>query len=393
MDASPYRVLLVEDNPGDARLIQEYLAESTDASYDIVAADRLAAGLERLAQGGVDVVLLDLTLPDSQGLGTFQKLRDQAPDVPVIVLSGLDDAELADRAVREGAQDYLIKGQVSSRSLGRAIRFAIERHRMRARQASQRRPVRAGRVIGFLGAKGGVGTTTVALNVASALSRQDTGVVAVELRPWHGSFSCQLNQVPVFSLAHLLDVPAERLDEREVAARLHTSKGGLQILFGPQKTGDFKEIDVPRVEALVTALAGMADFVVLDLPCVPSAANGAAVRHCHAVAVVAEQEPVSVLSARTTLDLLKAWGAGAVSVVLVRRARLASVMRVDEIKGLLGAGFPVLGVVPYAADELVMAQKLGAPLVLAEPAHPASQILREIAGQLGVSRAGAARLQ
>ncbi|MFQ6080818.1 MAG: PAS domain S-box protein [Candidatus Bathyarchaeia archaeon] len=127
MDNKHIKVLLLEDNPGDARLIREELAEVRDALFDLECADRLSAGLERLAAGGIDVVLLDLSLPDSRRFDTFAKVHAQAPEVPIVVLTGLDDEELAVKAVRRGAQDYLVKGQVDSNLLVRAMRYAIER--------------------------------------------------------------------------------------------------------------------------------------------------------------------------------------------------------------------------------------------------------------------------
>jgi two-component system cell cycle sensor histidine kinase/response regulator CckA len=129
MNDKPINVLLVEDNPGDARLIQEMLAEAGGALFDLGCADRLSTGLERLAVGDINVVLLDLGLPDSRGLDTFVRVRTQAPDVPIVVLTGLDDEALAVQAVEAGAQDYLVKGQVDSNPLARALRYAIERKR------------------------------------------------------------------------------------------------------------------------------------------------------------------------------------------------------------------------------------------------------------------------
>ena len=127
------RVLLVEDNPVDVDLIREALDEA-EFSVAIEApqvvlehAPRLADGLHRLRLPDVDVVLLDLSLPDSQGLDTFVRLEQTAPGIPIIVLSGLADEALAVRAVREGAQDYLVKGQVDGVSLTRSIRYAVER--------------------------------------------------------------------------------------------------------------------------------------------------------------------------------------------------------------------------------------------------------------------------
>jgi len=124
------RVLLIEDNPGDVRLIQETLLDAVGIQFEFECVDRLAGGLERLTEGGIDVVLLDLSLPDSHGLETLSTLRGRAPEVPILVMTNLDDETIAIKAVRAGAQDYLVKGQTDSNLLIRSIRYAIERHRL-----------------------------------------------------------------------------------------------------------------------------------------------------------------------------------------------------------------------------------------------------------------------
>ena len=124
------RVLLIEDNPGDARLIELMLAEANGNAFELRHADRLEEGLRELGAGDIDVVLSDLSMPDSHGLETFLRLQSRAPHVPIIVLSGLNDATVALDAVHQGAQDYLIKGEVDGQLLSRAMRYAIERKRM-----------------------------------------------------------------------------------------------------------------------------------------------------------------------------------------------------------------------------------------------------------------------
>lgn len=137
IDDKHTKVLLIEDNPGDTRLIRQMLAKVRTASFDLKWADRLSTGLEQLATGGIDVVLLDLSLPDSQELNTFTKVHVKAPTVPIIVLTGLDDETVGVRTMREGAQDYLIKGRVDSNLLVRSIRYAIERQRLMEEVRSQ----------------------------------------------------------------------------------------------------------------------------------------------------------------------------------------------------------------------------------------------------------------
>lgn len=124
----PIKVLLVEDNPGDARLMAEALMEVDWPQFDLTHVEHLGEARRRLNRDQFDVVLLDLALPDSLRLETLTKIRDQARKVPVVVLSGMDDEVFALFAVQEGAQDYLVKGQVNGTSLARSILFAMERH-------------------------------------------------------------------------------------------------------------------------------------------------------------------------------------------------------------------------------------------------------------------------
>ncbi len=130
MGDAPIRILLIEDNPADARLISEILTAGRDSGFELETRDRLSAGLERLRGGGVDVVLLDLSLPDSSGFDTFRRVREQADNAPILLLTGFDDQAFAVAAVHEGAQDYLNKDQVSEYVLTRAIRYAIERNKL-----------------------------------------------------------------------------------------------------------------------------------------------------------------------------------------------------------------------------------------------------------------------
>jgi len=134
----PISILLIEDNSGDRRLISEMLTEAsngeTGVAFDIQYADRLQAAIEYLGQNRVEVILLDLGLPDSQGLDTLKKAYAEVPELPIVVLTGLNDELIGVQAVNEGAQDYLIKGQVDTHLLRRTIRYAIERKQAEERE-------------------------------------------------------------------------------------------------------------------------------------------------------------------------------------------------------------------------------------------------------------------
>ena len=130
MKEKALQVLLVEDNAGDVRLLREMFSKERPDSFELTHCLRMGEAELHLAKGGVDIVLLDMGLPDGHGLDTVRRAHAAAPGVPMIVLTGLDDEALAAEAMKEGAQDYLIKGQIENRALPRALRHAIERHRM-----------------------------------------------------------------------------------------------------------------------------------------------------------------------------------------------------------------------------------------------------------------------
>jgi DNA-binding NarL/FixJ family response regulator len=127
------RVLLIEDDPDDVLILEEALAGAANPAISVVLENRLERGIRRLREEDCSLVLLDLSLPDGQGLETLRRLRDASPDRPVVVLTGMDDEETALEAVRAGAQDYLVKGRFGDDTLRRAIRYAVERHRLKQR--------------------------------------------------------------------------------------------------------------------------------------------------------------------------------------------------------------------------------------------------------------------
>jgi two-component system cell cycle sensor histidine kinase/response regulator CckA len=124
-----FHILLIEDTPEDAVLMAALLQKPRGATFRLETVESLAHGLERLSRGGIDAIILDLNLPDSRGLETFERVQELDPTIPILILTALQDEAIADQAIRMGAQDYLVKGHVDSSLLVRAIRYSIERKR------------------------------------------------------------------------------------------------------------------------------------------------------------------------------------------------------------------------------------------------------------------------
>jgi PAS domain S-box-containing protein len=137
MNTKSIKVLVIEDNPGDARLIEEMLHEADQFIDEVVVASRLSEGIEQIEANAFDAALVDLSLPDSTGIATCQRMAAAAPDLPITVVTGYDDPSFALEALQAGAQDYVVKGELSGRELSRTVRYAIERHRMLARVQEQ----------------------------------------------------------------------------------------------------------------------------------------------------------------------------------------------------------------------------------------------------------------
>ncbi|MCU7498191.1 MAG: response regulator [Bacteroidota bacterium] len=127
MNTSTIRIMMIEDNLGDAMLIGEMLKEAKNRRYLLQHNLQLSTAFECIDHKSFDIILLDLGLPDSTGLGTLKKVLEKAPSIPVVIMTGLDDEELGFEAVKMGAQDYLIKGQIDTSLLFRTIRYSIER--------------------------------------------------------------------------------------------------------------------------------------------------------------------------------------------------------------------------------------------------------------------------
>jgi CheY-like chemotaxis protein len=163
------KVLLVEDNRGDARLVEEILSEVDGNPFRLEWADTLLKSLQCLSRSEFDVALVDLSLPDSDGLVTFKTIQEHAPGLPIVLLTGFENDGLAVEAVEKGAEDYLVKGKQTSATLARALRYAVAR---RSKQPERSGAQRLATSIGIMGAKGGVGTTTLACHIALEMGAQ-----------------------------------------------------------------------------------------------------------------------------------------------------------------------------------------------------------------------------
>ncbi|MGQ9682666.1 MAG: response regulator [Anaerolineae bacterium] len=294
----PRRVLIVDDDPDALRLVSyAFQAEG----FQVSTASGGAEALALLRDSRPDLVVLDVMMPDMSGIEVCQHIRANrhTARLPVLMLSAR--GQVADRisGLKAGADDYLPKPADTSELIARAEALIA-----RANSA----PPPLGRVLAFLGAKGGTGTTTVAINVAAALLAQGKSVCLAELRPSVGTAALLLKLRPLVDLGNLCPLNPADLSWDDVQGQLLPHASGLRLLPAPQSANHACDISEGLVEALVSYLAQGADYVLLDLPASWTAANRAAVRRAFVTAVTCEPDAIGVHCARATLGALQQWG-------------------------------------------------------------------------------------
>ena len=259
-------VLLIEDNPGDAELVKDTLKDAEDAVFQVHWADALLPGLDRLGRGDIDLVLLDVSLPDAHGLDGLNAIRIHAPDLPVVLLTGWDSESLALRAVQGGAQDYLVKGKLQGPALARVLQHAIARQRTRMAASTTNSHQERAMVVALLGAKGGVGTTTIACHLGRELKRLGGGrVLLMDLDGAANAIAFLMNVKGSYTI---LDASSDilRLDQDMWAKLVASGPDGVDII---QSAGlACKEEQRPkaeRVRFVIRFVRSLYRFVVIDM--------------------------------------------------------------------------------------------------------------------------------
>lgn len=376
--ADRIRVLLVDDDPDYPVLLRDFLSDVDDRRYKVDWAASFKSAVEQIRKGDHDVYLVDYRLGEHTGLDLLRGELDHGRRGPVVILTAQATRELDIEAMQAGAVDFLIKGQFRAPDLERCIRYAIARHRESPPAVAASRQSR--RMLSFLGARGGVGTTTVALGVALGLVRQGHRTLALDLRPHFGTMAATLGVTVRQDLGDLLHRRTGRVDEASLRQCLHGHTSGLELLASPQRAHKFRPIPEESARAIVDTAFQMAAFSVVDLPNDASLSNREALWRSAFVALVLDRDPASVAAASVMLELLGSWGIRkAVGLVIVDR-HAAEGEPVSEIARRLERD--VFAVVPPAADALREAGRRRTPLALSAPGHEASRAIAELSGRL-----------
>jgi len=338
-----FSVLLIEDNPGDAELVKAALANEGDAAFQVCCTEALLPGLDRLARGDIDLVLLDLSLPDSHGLDGLNAVRTHAPSIPVVLLTGWDSESLALRAMQSGAQDYLVKGTLQGPALARILQHAIVRQRIQAESSSAEPHVEQAKVLGFLGAKGGVGSTTVACHLAMELKRQTEGrVLLMDLDMAGNAVRFLMNVDAPYGIMEASE-DILHLDE-DRWKKLVVPAGGLDVMqSGGPASCEEKQPRAERVRLLLNFVRSLYQWIVIDLGRL-SPFSVRLVREVSRLYLVSSCDILGLAEAKSVVSVLLEAGLDWESLALTLNQVPSSSFTQSEVEKLLG--LPIHAMLP-----------------------------------------------
>jgi CheY-like chemotaxis protein len=371
------KVLIVDDDDNNRGVLCDALGGE---SYGLLEAANGQQALDIADKELPDLILLDVLMPGMDGFDTLHQLKAQerTRHIPVIMVTALNMDSQISLSLDGGAIDHIVK-PFSGLVVRARVRAAL---RNRVADAEKQDASRA-KVIGFIGAKGGAGTTTTALNVALALVAPERSVAVVEMRPCMGTVAQQLgvtasrNLDPLLACQNLGDINA-----RTLSKCLTCHPTGLQLLLAPPSFDDQREITAQQAEEIVKVLSSMTEHVIVDFPCQPTRATRAGLRCCNSVVLAVELEATCLASAQAMLEGLNSWGLGGSSVgaVLLHHRPGGSSMSVAHARTHLNCS--IIGVIPPEPNLSLAALKAGQPLVLSHPESNAAVALTELANRL-----------
>ncbi len=374
----PAKILVADDDPMLQRLIMNTLKLER---YEVVIASNGQQALELARSEKPDLIILDVMMPVKNGFEVCAELRKmpETAALPVIILSGLGQVQEKIAGLKAGADEYVTK-PVDPRELLTRVEMLLLRNRVLRESSAQR----AGRVTCVIGGKGGVGTTTLAVNLAALLSTQERKTIIVELRPDFGTVAVLLKLTPAQNLSNIRELEPAALTDQLVERLLADTSYGGRALCGPQRVQEYGPIDAKLAGALLARLVMLADDVVVDLPSTSGEMVEAAVRSAGNVIVTLEADIAGVAAAEKRLQQLQGYEKSLRMHPVVVNRQGTMMLSMREIETRLNHSLS--GMLPPATDIMGVSIQYGSPLAVFQPNHIFCTQLVELAERVLESR-------
>ena len=364
------KILIVDDDVNALKLIGYTLHRE---GYEIITAQSGQEALAKVQEEKPHLVILDIMMPGMDGYRVCRHLRaiPQTAQVPVIMLTAKSQVEDKVAGFEAGADDYLTKPVIPAELLARVKALLL--------RSTYAAPAKA-RSIALIGAKGGVGATTLAVNLAITLAQMDKDVILLDLQPYSGAVDLQLGLSPVNAIADLLEGEAAVLSQSVVEDSLTSHPSGIRVLLaaqGPQSVRG--EITLPHLEAIMSNLGTAAQYLVLDMGSQLSPPAQQVLKKCSQVILVTEPDKIALTLTQRGLDSLQALGvkSSRIGIVVVNRTRSASTPTRSTIESTLGS--ELLSLFTPAPELFAQAAVEGTPIAWAQQTSLQADMFREIA--------------
>jgi CheY-like chemotaxis protein len=376
------KILIVDDDLESVKLIGLMLERR---GYEISAAQSGAQALTKAQAENPDLIILDVMMPDMDGCEVCRRLRANAAtaDKPIIMFTAKTQVDDKVAGFQAGADDYLTK-PVHQEELASRVEAVLLRS---ARRQAEGQPAVRAKILGFLGSKGGVGTTTLAVNIAVSLARKvarGEKVVLAEMQSGLAVTSFQLGLRGQGGIARLLNEPVDCIESRMVEAQLEEHRSGVLVLSGQiEPPGVAVSVSPAHAEAVVRHLGAMADYLLLDLGVGLGEVNRRLLPSCYHIAVTIEPQRASLTLAQALLAEMTgplSIARHRISLILVNKTPSAASFTKETIEGLLQ--HDLVGVVTPAPEMAFQSAERGIPMVMLQPTSLVAQQLRRIAEYL-----------
>lgn len=383
------KVLIVDDDPIIRTLLRHALSGET---YQLLEATNGRQALEVADSERPDLILLDVMMPELNGIEVLRRLkaREHTGHIPVIIITALSGEADVATSLDEGAIDHITK-PFSELIVKTRVRAAL-RNRVAPPHIGEAPEPKRGRCIGFLGAKGGVGVTTAAVNTAVAMAAPQRSVALVELRYWPGTAAMQLGLTAGGNLDKVLTQPlGSRLNSEMITPHLRVHRSGVKLLAAPPALApDCAPASRHHPRDLLQVLAGVFDFVIVDLPSAESTLAMGILNACDFIVLTVELESTCIVLSRLVYDSvtsgrLHADSTGAL--LILHDLSAGTLVPVGHARDQLPC--PVIGVVPPCGGENLHALKTGVPVIHSAPTSAAAVAYSELGARLMAERISA----
>jgi len=364
------KILVIEDDPIALRLIDYTLHKE---GYHVLQAKNGLEGISEAQAEEPDLIILDVMLPGMDGFEVCHRLRakSQTAQLPILMLSGKTQEIDKAMGLKVGADDYITK-PVSPRELVRRVEALL------ARKTAAR-----SKIIAFLGTKGGVGTTTMVVNVAVTLLQKDKRIIIADLCPHDGNITENLGLTPEQDITKLLTKPIDTMDHRALEAALVVHHTGIRLLAIPQPLNEHKKLSPPDVNSLFERLREVTDYLLVDLSAPLSDIGKAALNKCDLIIIVTDFKAGALLDLKSTSALLHKLGITQerLGAVVIDRQATFPEAGLNNMKSIieLNTQLSVLGVIPYETKASLEPAPGTTPIILSNPNSPMAWSIREVA--------------